>query len=1140
MKQFQTAYCGEAAFRAAVSEWTARQEAGPVLIHLFSDGAKESEIAEARAVIEEMMPEAVYVGSSASGCICDGCVSTERLVISCIVFEKPDSFVRSYLFPLEKGNISSFRDGLRKCMADLWGVKGIEVITTIDTVPIRDVCRIIQQEISEEVPVWGGGAFGDNAFSAFLFTKDEPFHTAGILMTFIGGSDFHVRYAYVSGWKPLGYPMKVTRASGYVVHELDGNPAYQIYQHYLKIPNDDHIFYNALEFPFAVENNGRTLLRHALSCDENGALTMSTGIPEGSTLHLTYGDPETIMQDVMQCAQTIGEFSPEVISVFDCFGRKSFWGGTDMATREIVPFNRIAPTYGFCTSGELIRWEGCMDHHNLTLVIAGMREGEGERKADVIRLEAGKNESTTSMTSRLVNFINTATAEVIGANATLSMMAVTDQLTKLYNRGEIQRRITERINEKKEKPEGGNATSLVMLDLDDYKKINDTCGHQEGDQVLMRVSALILETVGKLGTGASAGRWGGEEFMILLPGTDGQDAAAFAEGLRMEIGKLRFEKAGRITASFGVAQAMPGEEPDPLAARVDTALYRAKARGKNTVCRAEEVPDTEIRAERPSEEIPEEKRTRNEEQYILANIDRAIREKWIHVYYQPIVRAVSEKICDEESLARWIDPVKGLLPPSEFVPYLENAGQIYKLDLYVLEQVLEKLQAMKAMGMAPVKQSINLSRADFEACDIVEEIRKRVDASGIGRNMITIEITESIIGSSFEFMKEQIGRFRTLGFPVWMDDFGSGYSSLDVLQSIRFDLIKFDMSFMKKLDEGEAGKIILTDLMRMATSLGVDTVCEGVETEEQARFLQEIGCSKLQGYYYGRPAPVEELKERYFSGRRVGFEDPAASAYFDAIGRVNLYDLDVIASQDEDSVQKAFNTLPMAIIEVKDDAARYVRTNPSYRTFIRRIFRVDMPPTEKEYVKYQSSFMRNIIRTCLEQGQRFFFSEKMPDGSVVHSFSRRIGTNPVTGDVAVVIGVLSISDSGNEESYADLARALASDYHKIYAVDLASGDYIEYTSPAGGDNLAIERQGSGFFEKAIGDTLQRISADDRDRFLKWFTKENLAKVVRKQEVATSAFRLLDKDSTMQVSMKVTRMQDANRIILGVSIIDIEA
>ena len=583
MKQFQTVYREKAAFQETVSEWKARLGAGAVLIHLFSDGAEESDIAEACAVIDEIIPEAVYVGSSASGCIYDGSVSAEKLVVSCMVFEKRDSFAYPKFFPVNEGDTSLFREGLRECMENLRDVKAIEVITTIDTVPIRKVCKIIQQEIPEDIPVWGGGAFGDNTFKAFLFAKNVPFHSAGVLMTFIGGSDFHIQYAYVSGWKPLGYPLKITKADGYVVHELDGHPAYQIYQHYLRIPNDDHIFYNALEFPFAVEHDGRTLLRHALSCDENGALTMSTMIPEGCILHVTYGDPETIMQDVMQCAQKIGDFAPEVISVFDCFGRKTFWGRTD-ATREITPFHRIAPTYGFCTSGELIRWEGCMDHHNLTLIIAGMREGEAAGQKEVeVRKEPENNESTMSMINRLVNFINTATAEVMEANDTLSRMAITDQLTKLYNRGEIQRRITQRVEEKSQDPEGENATCLVMIDLDDFKHINDTYGHQEGDLVLIELSGLIRRTVRKLGKGAPAGRWGGEEFMIMLPGMTEEEAAAFAEEMRIETGKLEFEKCGSISASFGVARALPGEDPDSLVARTDAALYRAKAAGKNTV-----------------------------------------------------------------------------------------------------------------------------------------------------------------------------------------------------------------------------------------------------------------------------------------------------------------------------------------------------------------------------------------------------------------------------------------------------------------------------------------------------------------------------------------------------------------------------
>ena len=246
----------------------------------------------------------------------------------------------------------------------------------------------------------------------------------------------------------------------------------------------------------------------------------------------------------------------------------------------------------------------------------------------------------------------------------------------------------------------------------------------------------------------------------------------------------------------------------------------------------------------------------------MANIDRAIQEKWIRVYYQPIVSAKDGKVCDEEALARWIDPTEGFLSPADFIPFLESAGLIYKLDLFVLEEALEKIRRRQEAGLEVVPQSINLSRSDFEGRDIVEEIRRRVDAAGVGHDMITVEITESIIGSNFEYMNEQVKRFRENGFAVWMDDFGSGYSSLDVLQSIEFDLIKFDMSFMRKLDQGENGKIILTELMRMASKLKLDTVCEGVEKEEHVSFLREIGCSKLQGYYFGKPAPYEPEAEQ--------------------------------------------------------------------------------------------------------------------------------------------------------------------------------------------------------------------------------------------------------------------------------------
>ena len=405
--------------------------------------------------------------------------------------------------------------------------------------------------------------------------------------------------------------------------------------------------------------------------------------------------------------------------------------------------------------------------------------------------------------------------------------------------------------------------------------------------------------------------------------------------------------------------------------------------------------------------------------YIVENIDKAIAEKWIRVYYQPIVRTVNGRVCDEEALARWIDPVEGFLSPADFIPQLENAGLIYKLDLFVLEQVLEKIHFQKDAGLEIVPQSINLSRSDFDVCDMVEEIRKRVDLSGVGRDLITIEITESVIGSDFDFMRIQIDRFRELGFSVWMDDFGSGYSSLDVLQSIRFDLIKFDMSFMQKMDEGVSGKIILTDLMRMATSLGVDTVCEGVETQKQYHFLQEIGCSKLQGYFFCKPIPFKEIVERYEKNIQIGFEDARASSYFETISRLNLYDVDMITNMEEGSFQHTFSTIPMGIMEIRGGKVRFLRSNPSYRKFFRRYFGINVSESAKDFIKSDSAFMDSVIKICCGQSTRTIFDEKMADGSIVHSFVRRIGTNPVTGDSAVAVAVLSISEPGDIPAAAD-------------------------------------------------------------------------------------------------------------------------
>ena len=659
-------------------------------------------------------------------------------------------------------------------------------------------------------------------------------------------------------------------------------------------------------------------------------------------------------------------------------------------------------------------------------------------------------------------------------------------------------------------------SAILFLDLTGLKHFNHRYGFAEGDRLIRSVGAVLAKHF----SSENCARFAQDHFAVFAP----------EEGLTERLDAV-------------IADCANINDGKTLPVRIGIYPDRIEAVNIGTACdRARLAADTKKKLEEScylyfDMEMLEAEKNRQE---IIDNLDRALAEKWIQVYYQPIIRAVNEKVCDAEALARWVDPVKGVLPPSAFIPILEDAGLVYKLDLYMVDRVLESIQAQKAEGFFVVPHSINLSRSDFDACDMVEEIRRRVDEAGVGRDKITIEITESVVGSDFDFMKVQVERFRELGFPVWMDDFGSGYSSLDVLQSIKFDLIKFDMSFMLKLDEDNNGKIILTELMKMALSLGVDTACEGVETREQVRFLQEIGCSKLQGYYYNKPVPFEVIRELRKKHVLIEHEDPDESGYYESVGKVNLYDLGMIASDDENAFHNVFSTLPVAILEVAGTKAKYVRCNRSYREFMERFFSIDILedqiPFRESEIGYGKTF-NAVVRQCCISGSRAFFNETMPDGSLVHSFIRRIGHNPLTGSDALAIAILSVSDPDESTTYEDIARSLAGDYYNLFVIDLDTNDYIEYSSKVGAEEMSLERHGEDFFESARRDTLTRIYEEDRAPFLSLFTKENVLREIDQQGVFTTTYRLIDTGEPMYVNMKITRMHSGNRLILGVSIID---
>ncbi len=250
-------------------------------------------------------------------------------------------------------------------------------------------------------------------------------------------------------------------------------------------------------------------------------------------------------------------------------------------------------------------------------------------------------------------------------------------------------------------------------------------------------------------------------------------------------------------------------------------------------------------------------RQRRTSEYVVRKLDDALKNGWIKVYYQPVIRALTQQLCGMESLVRWQDPELGMISPKEFIGTLEESRQIHKLDCYVVDMVCRTLHDRIDNKLPVVPVSVNFSRMDFVMCDMLKAVEDAVAEYDIPRDYIHIEITESMIASDEELMRGVIDKFRQAGYEIWMDDFGSGYSSLTLLKDYQFDMLKLDMNFLSKFTQ-RSQKIMQTTIS-MAKDLGMKTLAEGVETEEQLKFLREIGCGEIQGYYYGKPQPLEEL-----------------------------------------------------------------------------------------------------------------------------------------------------------------------------------------------------------------------------------------------------------------------------------------
>ena len=426
--------------------------------------------------------------------------------------------------------------------------------------------------------------------------------------------------------------------------------------------------------------------------------------------------------------------------------------------------------------------------------------------------------------------------EAVKAEARISHMARHDALTGLPNRVLLRSRMEDALARVRR----GEQMAVLCLDLDHFKSVNDTLGHQVGDQLLKAASLRLQECIREIDTVA---RLGGDEFAILQVDIDRSDQAGTLA--RRIVSALRepFDIDGHhvvIGTSVGVSFAPEdGLDPDVLLKNADMALYRAKADGRGSCRYFEPAMDAQLQERRRLE----------------LDLRRALAEAEFELYYQPQIDTTYHRITGFEALLRWNHSERGVVSPADFIPLAEEIGLIIPLGEWVIHQACREA----AGWPEEVKVAVNLSPAQFKSPALFDSIISALENSGLSPERLELEITESVLLHDCEATLALLHKLRDLGVRTAMDDFGTGYSSLSYLRSFPFDKIKIDRSFIRDLNESADSLAIVRAMASLGASLGMATTAEGVETKAQLDQIREQGCTEMQGYYFSSPRPASEV-----------------------------------------------------------------------------------------------------------------------------------------------------------------------------------------------------------------------------------------------------------------------------------------
>jgi diguanylate cyclase (GGDEF)-like protein/PAS domain S-box-containing protein len=432
---------------------------------------------------------------------------------------------------------------------------------------------------------------------------------------------------------------------------------------------------------------------------------------------------------------------------------------------------------------------------------------------------------------------------------TIRQMAYYDSLTGLPNRNLLNDRLAVALANASR---NNQKVAILFLDLDHFKTINDSLGHETGDQLLQQVSMRIRNIMRKQDTIA---RMGGDEFIILIPGLkDANPTAKLAEKIldavtpAFKIGDNELY----VGCSIGIS-IFPddGMEIKTLLKNSDLAMYRAKEKGRNTFQLY--TPSMNFKA---MERLAVEK-----------NLRKALDREEFELYYQPKINLQSGEISGMEALIRWDSPELGLVMPNQFIPISEETRLIIQLGHWVLLTASRQVNIWREAGLPQIPISINLSVVQFTHPNLVSEVDKVLKQTKIPPHQLELEITESVLMEDTTLAVSILKKLSAMGIKISIDDFGTGFSSLNYLKKLPLDCLKIDRTFIKDFNL-QTNSALTKAIVNLGQSLNMKTIAEGVETEEQRKFLKELNCDEAQGYLFGKPIPKDEMSALLKSGKK--------------------------------------------------------------------------------------------------------------------------------------------------------------------------------------------------------------------------------------------------------------------------------